>query len=148
MDSKLTRFRYAEITNNRTVSCVCEQTGINSPMLSCERCHFQTVNQNYCTNTQTTTTRTANCKMKKQFYHTNNKLISSVYSLLLFLMCSSIVHSNSTILNMTIEDQVAQVGRFFHYNILSNDSILVTNFKIKVHTILCYMNMYIHNVTS
>jgi len=134
MDFQLNRCKCAEITS-RTAFCICQQTDINS--LSLSRYHSQTVNQNCSNNAQTTTTSTTRCKMKKQFYRANNELISSVYSLLLFfLLCFSVVYSNSTTLNLTIEDQVAQVGHFFYYNILLNDSILMRNFKIKVHTVL------------
>ena len=130
MDFQLTRCKCAEITG-RTISCICQQIDINS----LSRYHSQTVNQNCSNNAQTTTTSTTRCKMKKQFHHTNNELISSAYSLLLFfLLCFSVVYSNSATLNLTIEDQVAQVGHFFYYNIMSNDSILMRNFTIKVHT--------------
>lgn len=112
--------------NKRTISYVCKQTNINSS--SCGSCHLQLshINKN-CTN-KTRTTNTSHCKMKVQFYYIN-RLISSAYSVLLFLLCSSVVYSNST-LNVIIEDQIAQVGHYFHCNILTNDSFL--NHKIKV----------------
>ncbi|XP_065889703.1 uncharacterized protein [Dysidea avara] len=128
MDSHMTRCKCAENNNNRTIS---EQTNINSSSLSCGSCHLSIVKQNCSNNSRTTTTNIMQCKMRIQFFHTNNKLISSVFSLLLFLLCSSVIYSNST-LNVIIEDQVAQVGHFFHYNILSNDSALERKFEIKV----------------
>ena len=132
MDSHMTRCKCAENNNNRTIS---EQTNINSSSLSCGSCHLSIVKQNCSNNSRTTTTNIMQCKMRIQFFHTNNKLISSVFSLLLFLLCSSVIYSNST-LNVIIEDQVAQVGHFFHYNILSNDSALERKFEIKVHVVL------------
>lgn len=92
-------------------------------------CPWNSANQKIC---NAKLKRRTSCYKNSVQYHSQhdmNRFIVYFYSLL-WLFC--MVTLSDSVENVVIEDQLAQVGHFFHYNLLSNGTPLNDSFQLKV----------------